>query len=157
LAALVSVVALDLRGWGSGAPGADGELDWENFVADSSLQLGRPLLGQRMKDLLAIPATRIGRRSWTLVGVGDAALVAAQAAAIDDRVDRLITVNGLLSFHEAIDDPLTAHPMSSFPPGIIGEYDVRDIYAAVGPRPFPRRRSRPPAQRRKRPPAPPRR
>jgi hypothetical protein len=89
-----------------------------------------------MKDLLAIPASRIGRRSWTLVGVGDAALVAAQAAAIDDRVDKLITVNGLLSFQEAMDDPLTAHPMSSFPPGILGEYDVRDIYAAVGPRPM---------------------
>ncbi|MDA0205634.1 MAG: hypothetical protein O3A53_14200 [Acidobacteria bacterium] len=135
VAAQFSVVALDLRGWGAGAPAAADEFDWENFFADSSLQIGRPLLGQRMKDLLAIPATRIGRRSWTLVGVGDAALVAAQAAAIDDRVDRLITVNGLLSFNEALDDPLTAHPMSSFPPGIIGQYDVRDIYAAVGPRP----------------------
>jgi len=135
VAAQYSVVALDLRGWGAGAPTADGDFDWENFFADSSLQIGRPLLGQRMKDLLAIPATRIGRRSWTLVGVGDAALVAAQAAAIDDRVDKLITVNGLLSFNEALDDPLTTHPMSNFPPGIIGEYDVRDIYAAVGPRP----------------------
>jgi pimeloyl-ACP methyl ester carboxylesterase len=135
VAAQFSVVALDLRGWGAGAPAENGDFDWENFFADSSLQIGRPLLGQRMKDLLAIPATRIGRRSWTLVGVGDAALVAAQAAAIDDRVDRLITVNGLLSFNEALDDPLTAHPMSSFPPGIIGEYDVRDIYATVGPRP----------------------
>ena len=135
VAAQFSVVALDLRGWGAGAPAADGEFDWENFFADSSLQIGRPLLGQRMKDLLAIPAARIGRNSWTLVGVGDAALVAAHAAAIDDRVDKLITVNGLLSFNEALDDPLTAHPMSSFLPGIIGQYDVRDVYAAVGPRP----------------------
>jgi pimeloyl-ACP methyl ester carboxylesterase len=135
VAAQFSVVAFDLRGWGAGAPVPAEGFDWENFFADSSLQIGRPLLGQRMKDLLAIPATRIGRRSWTLVGVGDAALVAAHAAAIDDRVDRLITVNGLLSFKEAIDDPLTAHPMSSFPPGIVGEYDVRDVYAAVGPRP----------------------
>jgi pimeloyl-ACP methyl ester carboxylesterase len=135
VSAQYSVVALDLRGWGSGAPIAAEGFDWENFFADASLQIGRPLLGQRMKDLLAVPATRIGRRSWTLVGVGDAALVAAQAAALDDRVDKLITVNGLLSFHEALNEPLTTHPMSSFPPGIIGEYDVRDIYAAVGPRP----------------------
>jgi pimeloyl-ACP methyl ester carboxylesterase len=135
VAAQYSVVALDLRGWGSGAPLEAEGFDWENFFADSSLQIGRPLLGQRMKDLLAVPAARIGRRSWTVVGVGDAALVAAHAAAIDDRVDKLITVNGLLSFHEALNDPLTKHPMSSFPPGIIGEYDVRDVYAAVGPRP----------------------
>lgn len=130
-----SVVALDLRGWGLNAPSAAEDFDWENFFADASLQIGRPLMGQRMKDLLSVPAARIGRLTWTLVGVGDGALVAAQAAALDDRVERLITVNGLASFQEVLDDPLTTHPMSSFPPGVLTQYDVRDIYAAVGPRP----------------------
>jgi len=135
IAAQYSVVALDLRGWGSAAPTPVDDFDWENFFADASLQVGRCLLGQRMKDLLSIPARRIGRRTWSLVGVGAGALVAAHAAAIDDRVERLITVNGLASFDVALDDPFTAHPMSSFPPGVLTQYDVRDLYASVAPRP----------------------
>lgn len=136
VAAQYSVIALDLRGWGSNAPTPVDGLDWEDFFADASLQIGRSLVGQRMKDLLAIPATAVGRRSWTLVGVGAGAMVAAQAAAIDDRVDKLITVNGLASFDVALNDPFTtAHPMSSFPPGVLTQYDVRDVYASVAPRP----------------------
>jgi pimeloyl-ACP methyl ester carboxylesterase len=99
------------------------------------LEIGRPLLGQRMKDLLSVGPTRALRGDWILAGVGSGALVAAHAAVIEPRVKRLITVGGLLSYRSLLEDPLTVEPFSSFLPGVIGAYDVRDLYAATAPRP----------------------
>ncbi len=132
------VLALDLRGWGESKPNPSGlraNFDWEDFFAYRALEIGKPLLGQRLKDLLAIGPSRTHRRSWTLVGVGaSAALVAAHAAVLDRRVDGLITVDGPLSFREMFDDPLCTQPFSAYLPGVLGAYDVRDLYAAGAPR-----------------------
>lgn len=129
---------VDLRGWGESKPNPAGtqvRFDWEDFFAYRSLEIGKPLLGQRMKDLLSIGPTRTHRRSWTLVGVGtNASLVAAHAAVLDQRVEGLITVDGPLSYRAMFEDPLTTQPVSSYLPGVLGEYDVRDLYAAEAPR-----------------------
>jgi pimeloyl-ACP methyl ester carboxylesterase len=69
-----------------------------------------------------------------VVGVGAGALVAAHAAALEPRISQLITVGGLLSYRSLLDDPLTKQPFSSFLPGVMGAYDVRDLYAALAPR-----------------------
>jgi pimeloyl-ACP methyl ester carboxylesterase len=132
------VLALDLRGWGESEPhptGMEAKFAWEDFFAYRSLEIGRPLLGQRIKDLLAIGPTRTHRRNWTLVGVGaNASLVAAHAAVLDQRVDGLITIDGPLSCRSLLDDPLTSQPFSAFLPGVLGSYDIRDLYAAGAPR-----------------------
>ena len=130
------VLALDLRGWGESKPsGREAKFDWEDFFAYRALEIGRPLLGQRLKDLLAIGPTRTHRRNWTLVGVGaSASLVAAHAALLDQRVDGLITVDGPLSYRSMFDDPLTSQPFAAFLPGVLSAYDVRDLYAAGAPR-----------------------
>jgi pimeloyl-ACP methyl ester carboxylesterase len=62
------VLALDLRGWGESRPVANVKVnfDWQDFFAYRSLEIGRPLLGQRVKDLVAINPNRTHRRSWTL-------------------------------------------------------------------------------------------
>jgi len=54
---------------------------------------------------------------------------------IEPRVNRLITVGGLLSYRSLLENPLAAEPFSSFLPGVIGAYDVKDLYAAAAPRP----------------------
>jgi pimeloyl-ACP methyl ester carboxylesterase len=132
------VLALDLRGWGESKPrptGLNAKFDWEDFFAYRALEIGRPLLGQRLKDLLAIGPSRTHRRSWTLVGVGaNASLVAAHAALLDQRVDGLITVDGPLSYRSMLEDPLSKQPVSAVLPGVLGAYDVRDLYAAGAPR-----------------------
>ena len=129
---------VDLRGWGESKPAPSGlevSFDWEDFFAYRALEMGRPLLGQRVKDLLAIGPRRTHRRNWTLVGVGtNASLVAAHAAVLDQRVDGLVTVDGPLSYRAIFDDPLTTQPVSSYLPGVLGAYDVRDLYAAEAPR-----------------------
>ena len=137
MAAGYRVVALDPRGWGESEPrlpGAPPPYSREDFFAYRGIEAGRPLLGQRMKDLLASARDRGGRLPWLVAGVGAGALVAAHAAVLDRRITRLVAVGGPLSFRRIADDPLTKHPFSSFLPGVIGEYDLRDVYAALAPR-----------------------
>jgi pimeloyl-ACP methyl ester carboxylesterase len=137
IAAGYQVVALDVRGWGETSPQLpdfDVGFDWEDFFAYRGLEIGRPLLGQRVKDLLAAAPKRLRNREWLVVGVGAGALVAAHAAAIEPRISQLITVDGLLSYRSLLADPLTKQPFSIVLPGVLGAYDVRDLYAAVAPR-----------------------
>jgi pimeloyl-ACP methyl ester carboxylesterase len=137
VAAGYQVVAMDVRGWGETAPQLpdfDVSFDWDDFFAYRGLEIGRPLLGQRVKDLLTAAPKRLRNREWLVVGVGAGALVAAHAAALEPRISQLITVNGLLSYRSLLEDPLTTQPFSSFLPGVLGAYDVRDLYAAVAPR-----------------------
>ena len=137
VAAGYQVIAVDVRGWGETTPQLpdfDVSFDWENFFAYRGLEIGRPLLGQRVKDLLTAAPKRLQRREWLVVGVGAGALVAAHAAALEPRISQLITVGGLLSYRSLLDDPLTKQPFSSFLPGVVGSYDVRDLYAALAPR-----------------------
>jgi cephalosporin-C deacetylase-like acetyl esterase len=131
------VIGMDLRGWGESAPvmpNAKVRFDWEDFFAYRSLEIGRPLLGQRIKDLLAIAPRRVSRPRWIAVGVGAGALVAAHAAVLEQRIEEVISIGGLLSYQSLIDDPLSTQPFSSYLPGVIGAYDMRDVYAAIAPR-----------------------
>lgn len=137
VAAGYQVVAMDVRGWGETTPKLpefDVGFDWDDFFAYRGLEIGRPLLGQRVKDVLTSAAKRLRNRDWLVVGVGAGALVAAHAAALEPRITQLITVDGLLSYRSLLEDPLTTQPFSSFLPGVLTAYDVRDLYAAVAPR-----------------------
>ena len=131
------VVALDPRGWGESEPilpGADPPYSWEDFFAYRGAETGRPLLGQRIKDLLASASNRRGHLQWLVAGVGAGALVAAHAAALDQRISRLVAVGGPISFRSLANDPMTKHPFSTFLPGVVGEYDIHDVYATLAPR-----------------------
>jgi pimeloyl-ACP methyl ester carboxylesterase len=137
VAAGYQVVAIDVRGWGETTPQLPDftvNFDWDDFFAYRALEIGRPLLGQRVKDLLAAAPKRLRNREWLVVGVGAGALVAAHAAVLEPRISQLITIDGLLSYRSLLADPMTTQPLSSFLPGVIGSYDVRDLYAAVAPR-----------------------
>ena len=131
------VLALDLRGWGETAPMPPNDaigFSWNDFLAYRALEIGRPLMGQRVKDLLAAAPRRTNRREWLVAGVGAGALVAAQAAVLEPRINAVISIAGLLSFRSLLDDTSPKQPLSSFLPGIVGAYDMRDVYAAIAPR-----------------------
>lgn len=131
------VVAMDLRGWGETKPDLPGyhvNFDWEDFFAYRSLEIGRPLLGQRMKDLLAAAPKRTTHRKWLVVGVGAGALVALHAAVVEPRIEKLVTVGGLLSYRSLVADPLNKESLGSYLPGVVRAYDVRELYAALAPR-----------------------
>ena len=134
-----SLYGVDVRGWGATAPSVPSlqvEFRWDDFLAYRSLELGRPLFGQRLKDLLATAPTMTKRREWIVVGIGIGGLVAAHAAALDPRIAGVASIQAPLSYRAMLDDPRSAHPLSCFLPGVLGAYEVRDVYAAVAPRPL---------------------
>jgi len=128
------VLSIDARGWGEKA-------GQEYRVGMLALHVGRPVLGQRVDDVLAaldvlagrddVDAGRIG-----LVGVGAAGPVALHAAALDERVASLALEDSIRSW---VDD-VVAQPRR---PNVIGwavpcallKYDLPDLVAAVAPRP----------------------
>lgn len=138
LAAGWDAIGLDLRGWGESAammaPGLV-TFKWDDFFAYRWFEMGRPLLGQRMKDLLAHAPGLANRRTWAVVGVGPGALVALHAAAIEPRISHVITVDGLLSYRSLVEGLPGNEALSSYVPGVLQRYDIRHLHAAVAPRP----------------------
>ena len=139
VAANHSVYGLDLRGWGASKPimpSAEVGFDWDDFFAYRAFELGRPLFGQRLKDLLSAAPTLTKRREWIVIGVGIGGLIAAHAAALDSRVAGVASIEAPLSYTGMLKDPRVRQPVSSFLPGVLGAYEIRDIYASIAPRPL---------------------
>lgn len=139
VAANHSLYGLDLRGWGAttaSLPEFDVSFEWDDFFAYRCLELGRPLFGQRLKDLLATAPKLTKRREWILVGVGMGGLLAAHAAALDPRVAGMVSIGAPLSYRSIFDDPRTTQPVSCLLPGVLGAYEISDVYASVAPRPL---------------------
>ena len=139
LAANHSLYGLDLRGWGASKPvipELEVGFDWDDFLAYRSLELGRPLFGQRLKDLLATAPRLTKRRDWIVIGVGIGGLVAAHAGVLDPRISGVVSIQAPISYRSILDAPESTQPVSSLLPGVLGAYEVRDVYAALAPRPL---------------------
>lgn len=139
LAANHSLYGVDVRGWGATKPmmpTVEVKFDWDDFLAYRSLELGRPLFGQRLKDLLATAPKMTNRREWIVVGIGIGGLVAAHAGVLDPRIVGVASIQAPLSYRAMLDDPQSSHPVSCFPPGVLGQYEIRDVYAGIAPRPL---------------------
>ncbi len=134
-----SVYGLDVRGWGASSPNMPSlevGFDWDDFLAYRSLELGRPLFGQRLKDLLATAPTMTRRREWFVIGIGIGGLVAAHAAVLDPRITGVLSIQAPLSYRAILADPRSTHPASCLLPGVLGAYEIKDVYAAIAPRPL---------------------
>jgi cephalosporin-C deacetylase-like acetyl esterase/pimeloyl-ACP methyl ester carboxylesterase len=136
------VLALDLRGMGETAPGqpAPGRPNYfgiDSFEAFVSLHLGRPLLGQRATDLLAVVAKMAGESDdLQLIGVGGAGPAALHAAALEPRVKRLTLEGTLVSWSAVVRTPVSHNQLTNVVPGALAVYDLPDLAAAVAPRPL---------------------
>jgi len=136
------VTAVDLRGMGETEPDAPHRglapfvrADWkEAYIA---LNLGRPLLGQRVRDLLAVVGAVDGEnRGVHVVGVGSAAPVALHAAALDPRIRRLTLEGMVISWSAVARTPVTVNQLTNVVPGALKVYDLPDLAAAIAPRPL---------------------
>ena len=139
VAANHSLYGLDVRGWGATKPAALGaapDFRWDDFLAYRSLELGRPLFGQRLKDLLATAPTMTKRREWIVAGIGIGGLLAAHAAVLDPRIAGVISIQAPLSYRAILDDPESTQPLSCVLPGVLTAYEIDDVYAALAPRPL---------------------
>lgn len=132
-----SVVTLSLRATGEHAhPGDSIRRAPDHNTAEWSLILGRPLLGQWVKDLRTA-ITVLSKRGYAddnlaVIAHGPAGVVALCAAAIDHRIDHTVTVGSLASF--VSDTPYEGQRLGILPSGILRDVgDVAHIAALIAP------------------------
>jgi cephalosporin-C deacetylase-like acetyl esterase len=111
----------------------------ETELTYTSFMLGRPILGQRVFDVLrALDAVAamgdVDSRDIAVEGQGRAALTVFFAAALDERVSA-VTCHGLLVSYEslAMNKYFNHHP-SSLIPGVLRSFDLPLVAALVAPR-----------------------
>ncbi|MEW5976770.1 MAG: acetylxylan esterase [Acidobacteriota bacterium] len=141
------VCAADVRGIGDLSPefprGAPRHARWhqdEEAYAWASLILGKPLLGQRVTDLLAVvralknhPAA--GRRPIVVAARGTMTVPALFLAALEPSVERLYLGSGLLSFRNLIDTENYEYPLANFIRGLLSQTDLPELATSLAPRP----------------------
>jgi hypothetical protein len=136
------VTAIDLRGMGETEPEAPHrgmapfvKADWKE--AYLALNLGRTLLGLRVRDVLSVAAAMdIDGRGVHLVGVGAAAPVALHAALLDARIRRLTLDEMVVSWTSVATTDITVNQLTNVVPGVLEVYDLPDVAAALAPRPL---------------------
>jgi cephalosporin-C deacetylase-like acetyl esterase len=138
-AAGFSVLSVDLRGWGETTPhppGKNAKFSWDEFFAWRSFELGRPLLGMRTTDLLAVSREMAATyRKIYLIGIEAGGLVALHAAALDPSVAGVAAWRTLTSWTEVVGRHQSTEPVSSFVPGALQDYDIPDLILSLAPRP----------------------
>ena len=109
----VRVLALDLRGFGETAPSKTARDKAGPFGIDFNeayiaLHLNRPLLGQRLHDLLAVAEKMAGETDeLRLVGIGTAGPIALHAAALEPRFKRVRIERSLISWSAVVRTPVS--------------------------------------------------
>jgi dienelactone hydrolase len=112
---------------------SDEDYAWCCFI------LGKPLLGQRVTDLLAVVRglrTRADLQSrHVLIAARGASTVVAQfAAAMEPSIDRLYLAGGLASYQRIVDSESYAYPFGNFVPNLLLHTDLPDLVKSIAPR-----------------------
>ena len=140
------VCAVDIRGvgallpeYGPGHVGYAASHRSEEDYAWGSLILGKPLVGQRVTDILAVtaalrrhPATK-GRRI-RLAAEGELTVPALFAAALDKEIEAVYLSGGLTSFRDVVSEENYNQPLGNFVPGLLNHTDLPEVAATVAPR-----------------------
>ncbi len=124
------VWVFDLRGLGETAPGVPGKKPG-SFGVDQkeamlSLHLNRPLLGQRVLDVLSL-VKAIKGDNIELVGVGATGPVALHVAALDDRFREVTLERSLKSWQGVVETPISINQLTNVVPGVLKHYDLPDL------------------------------
>lgn len=139
------VCAPDLRNQGDLRPefgrGHRGHADLHNseeHYAWASLILGKPLLGQRVTDLLAVIRGLRSRAGWgnrkvVIAALGFTTVPALFAAAIDRGLSGLYLAGGLVSFENLCSVEDYTHPFGNFVPRLLHHTDLPAITKSVAP------------------------
>ena len=134
------VLSIDLRGFGETADQGSRKKFYnrEHRVSNVSMHLGRPLLGQRVDDLLTavdVLSARDDVEEIHVVGSHDAGPVAIHAAAIDDRIASLTVRQSITSWvDDVVANPLAPHLLGHVVPGALLKYDLPDLLTSISPR-----------------------
>ena len=134
------VLSVDLYGLGETADrGSNAKYrNREHRVANLAMHIGRPLLGQRVDDILTAADVLAGRddvEAIHLAGLHDAAPVALHAAALDERFASLTLKGSIRSWvDDVVAKPLTPHLLGHVVPGALLKYDLPDLVNVIDSR-----------------------
>jgi hypothetical protein len=141
-----AVCAPDLRGIGDLTPeyGRHAARNAREHASDemwawASLVLGKPLVGQRVTDLLAVVEGLRGRqelsgRRLILAARGTPSVPALFTAAVEPTVDGLYLAGGLVSFQSIVETENYNHPFGNFVPHLLQHTDLPELAASLTPR-----------------------
>jgi dienelactone hydrolase len=139
------IVLINPRGMGETEPGAeprrDGPFgsDWKE--AFLSIHQARPLLGQRVVDILAVleglKAEARDGAGFHLVGVGTAGPIVLHAALLDDKglIKQVTLERSLTSWEDLVKQGISRGQLGSVVPGALQVYDLPDLVRRLAPRP----------------------
>jgi len=112
--------------------------DYVNLML--SMHLGRPMLGQRVEEVLAaldVLAARdqVDAAAISMTGIGLAGPVVFHVAALDDRISAVTIRESITSWIDIIKAPLAAEVLPHVVPSVLEYYDIPDLVRAIAPRP----------------------
>jgi dienelactone hydrolase len=139
------VVLINPCGMGETDPGAESRPNWP-FGSDwkeayLSIHLARPLLGQRVVDILAVlgglKAEADDTDGFHLVGVGTAGPVVLHAALLDAEglVKEVTLERSLTSWEDLVKQGISRGQLGSVVPGALKVYDLPNLAGRLAPRP----------------------
>lgn len=134
------VIAVDLRGLGELSPAVSKSFS-EPFGTDPreaflSLHLNRPLLGQRVLDLLSVvdylATSTAGKPHVEIIALGTCGPVAQHAALLDSRITNVVTRDSLASWTSVATTPISKNQLTNVVPNALKTYDLPDLERARG-------------------------
>jgi len=135
-----AVMEVDLRGWGETTPDMPARkvrFSWDDMCAFRAIEMGRPLPGMRVLDLLAAVEEARGKyKQVFVVGLDAGGIIALHAAAVSASIAGVAAVRSLPSYQEVMERPIHDEPVSSFVPGALAYYDLPELARRIRPRPF---------------------
>ena len=94
-------------------------------------------MGLRIDDTLrAVDFLGANGANITIYGSGAMGIVALHAAALDQRITKVIVENTLTSYRMVLDQPLHRNISEIMIPGVLRKYDLPDLLQAIAPRPI---------------------
>ena len=140
------VCAPDLRGIGDMTPefgrGAARHARPHNSEEDyawASLILGKPLVGQRVTDILSIfrglrSRPEFASRRVILAARGILTVAAQFAAAMEPAIGSLYLSEGLISFRSIVETEVYKYSFGNFVPNLLAHTDLPEVTATLAPR-----------------------
>lgn len=131
------VALVEPRGMGEGSPGAKpGPFGPDLSEAFLSLHLNRPLLGQRVFDVLQALRGLDGEAKAPihLVGIGAGGPIVLHAALLADRVESVTVERSVPSWSLVARTKSPRGDLAGVVPGVLASYDLPDLISALAPR-----------------------
>ncbi|MCI0640666.1 MAG: acetylxylan esterase [Gemmataceae bacterium] len=137
------ILQFSVRGFGQTAasiPGKKPAFFGSDFKeAFLAIHLDRPLLGQRVFDILSVVdlvCRSTNSKEVDVHATGALGPIALHAAVLDSRIAKLTLENSLVSWMNVVQSPISYNQLTNVVPGALKVYDLPDLAALVAPRPL---------------------